>query len=536
MVYYRRIIARIDQHNELSQLPIAEGASFDSHVNEHDPRCHEDTRTNLLNEITRWAHDPHGKGIFWLKGMAGTGKSTISRTIAMNFANSNELGASFFFKRGEKDRGNAARFFTTIVHQLVQKIPEMIPEVCKVINANPGISQKWIKEQFEKLISQPLSVMPCNTAQPPVRVIVIDALDECERDNDIKLILHLLSQIPKLYSVRMRVFLTSRPELPIRLGFEDMADDEHEDLVLHEISKEIIDHDLFVFLKDKLEKIRSHSSLPAGWPGDEKIHFLVDMASPLFIFAATICLFLEDKRLGDTKKKMQSILEFRDSDHASQLERTYLPVLERLEADLTARQKQTLAEQFHLIVGSIITLEEPLSTKDLARILTMPKEEIDGLLDSLHSVLDIPQNSDLPVRLLHLSFRDFLVDPSQSSTTIFAVNEKIIHETLAIKCLELIDSSKSLRRDLCDLYDEGTLRSNISEEHIQSCISPALRYACRYWIDHLRQSGKALQHEQHVFAFLKTHLLHWLEVMSLLERMTEAIAMVLSLQSMLNVG
>jgi len=74
-------------------------------------------------QIEAWADDPGGQCIFWLNGVAGTGKSTISRTIADRFKKQGILGASFFFKRGERDRGNAALFFTTIAAQLVSQKP-----------------------------------------------------------------------------------------------------------------------------------------------------------------------------------------------------------------------------------------------------------------------------------------------------------------------------------------------------------------------------------------------------------------------------
>ena len=101
-------------------LPSVEAAAFDSHVDELDARCHPGTREDLLRQIREWAQDPQGKCIFWLNGMAGTGKSTISRTVAQSFAEDSQLGASFFFKRGEGERGNASRFFTTITLHLVR--------------------------------------------------------------------------------------------------------------------------------------------------------------------------------------------------------------------------------------------------------------------------------------------------------------------------------------------------------------------------------------------------------------------------------
>jgi hypothetical protein len=77
--------------------------------------------------------------------MAGTGKSIISRTVAQNFADKGELGASFFFKRGKGDRGHTGMFFATIATQLVQKLPSLAPHVQNTIEANPGISRKALK-------------------------------------------------------------------------------------------------------------------------------------------------------------------------------------------------------------------------------------------------------------------------------------------------------------------------------------------------------------------------------------------------------
>jgi Mrp family chromosome partitioning ATPase len=67
-------------------LPIANGASFDSHIKEHNLRCIPNTRIELLRYIREWVKDRNGTPIFWLSGMAGTGKPTIARAVAQSFA------------------------------------------------------------------------------------------------------------------------------------------------------------------------------------------------------------------------------------------------------------------------------------------------------------------------------------------------------------------------------------------------------------------------------------------------------------------
>jgi nucleoside phosphorylase len=58
------------------RLPLATGAAFNSYQDELDARCHPSTRVELLRDIYEWAEDANSECIFWLNGMAGTGKST----------------------------------------------------------------------------------------------------------------------------------------------------------------------------------------------------------------------------------------------------------------------------------------------------------------------------------------------------------------------------------------------------------------------------------------------------------------------------
>ena len=323
-------------------LPTVKGASFDSHEEEHNARCLRNTRVALLSQITEWANDKHGKPIFWLNGMAGTGKSTIARTVAQSFADQRRLGASFFFKRGEGERGKATQFFTTIATDLMRRVPGIGPGIRKAIDADPAISEKALKDQFEKLILQPLS--EAAPRQALELAVVIDALDECEQDKDIRAILQLLSRTRDLKPVSLRVFVTSRPELHIRLGFRQMPDGTYEDLILHEVAKQTIEHDICLFLTHELREVREQRSLSQDWPSADQIQALVKLAVPLFIFAATACRYIGDKR-DNPRKRLTRVLGYQKKK-ASKLNATYLPILDQLFKEKDEEDKEELVTKF----------------------------------------------------------------------------------------------------------------------------------------------------------------------------------------------
>jgi hypothetical protein len=536
-----------DVHQEivLAKLRTAEGATYDSHTDADNARCHPGTRVDILQQILAWGTSRDGERIFWLNGMAGTGKSTISRTIAQSLADMGILGASFFFKRGEGDRGRTAFFFTTLIAQLVHQLPSLAPHVRAAIEADFAINEKSAQDQFGKLFADPIrKLQEPRHSEPSALVIVVDALDECDSLEHIKVVIQLLSQAKRFTSVHLRFFLTSRPELPIRLGFNDISG-KYKDLVLHQIPKPVIEHDITAFLQHELSRIRqdynksvtSNRQLSPNWPGAEHVQELVDMAVPLFIFAATVCRFIQDRRLGGPKDQLTKILKHQKSQ-TSNLDATYLPILDQLLVGLRESAKREVAERFKQVVGSIAILASPLPIASLACLLGVSLDTVEVLLDLLHSVLSIPTDPSMPVRLLHLSFRDFLVDPEKGGDEEkypFWVDERQTHELLATQCLKLLSTGDALKKDVCGLHIPGARRSDIDQQTIDACLPLDVQYACQYWVYHWKESKCAIRDGNIVDCFLTRHLLHWLEALSLLGRVSESIVMVNDLLNLLNV-
>ncbi|KAK0263178.1 hypothetical protein LTR35_017571 [Friedmanniomyces endolithicus] len=85
-------LTKLHDKVDLAKLETARGATYDSSAEGDLPRCLQGTQTELLERIGNWTTDTTGKHIFWLCGKAGTGKSTIARTIAQRLDEDGLLG------------------------------------------------------------------------------------------------------------------------------------------------------------------------------------------------------------------------------------------------------------------------------------------------------------------------------------------------------------------------------------------------------------------------------------------------------------
>jgi hypothetical protein len=317
-----------------------------------------------------------------------------------------------------------------------------------------------------------------------------------------------------------------------------LSDTKHKDVVLHNISPSIVEHDIRLFLEDRLQSIGRERCLRAGWPGAEIIVQLVQSASGLFIWAATACRFIRDgKRFA--AKRLETILCSDSNTVAApekHLDQIYITVLESsVSADYTNDEKEEHCRMLRYVLGSVVVLFSPLSAWRLSALLHLQEEDVSQTFEDLHAILNIPKDLTQPLRLHHPSFRDFLLSKDRCSNDSFWVEEKSAHEKLASRCLELMSAPAGLRQDMCSLSKPGALRNEIREETVASSLPPELQYACRYWVEHLMRSQQSIADGDAVHVFLQTHLLHWLEAMSLMGETGECVRLLARLQALVAV-
>lgn len=528
-----------EQDRQLAKLAYAEGAAFDSSHRQYEPHCTPGTRLSLLNVLQEWAAN-HGKCIFWLNGMAGTGKSTIARTFAHELFDQRRLGASFFFSRGTGDLGHAAKFISTIACQLANLSPLIKKYICEAITQHGNVTRQGLRNQWKELILRPLARL---SGQSNLTLtLVVDALDECEHEEDMGTLLQLFIEAKDITTVNLKVFVTSRPETPIRIGFRDMPEIIYQDLILHDIPRSIVEHDICVYLTHELVAIRKERNLPSHWPNDDTTDLLVQKSNGLFIYISTACRFIRDK---DWLPEEQLSLILQDDivgdSPTSRLDNMYTQVLRySVLRNKFGKERDRLSKRFKQIVGPIVILFDVLTSHELANLLSTSESQVDVTLNSLYSVLNIPKDKLLPIRLLHPSFRDFLVNSQRCQDSDISINETTVHEGLAQNCLHVM--SKFLEKNICALKIPGARADELSNIQIDSHIPKYVQYACCYWIDHIlltshdrRKEIGLLRDGGQIHTFLKKHLLHWIEALSLVGKTSQGVLMMTKLESMLQV-
>ncbi|KAJ0413509.1 hypothetical protein BJY00DRAFT_58501 [Aspergillus carlsbadensis] len=530
------------QKKLLDDLSHTDDAVFGLREDRDKPRCLEGTQVSTLNRIQEWSEDPDGRSVLWLQGVAGTGKSTISRTFAAalgdhkrlvsgtRLPDSIRLGASFFFVNTNEDRNSVSTVFPTIARSIARVVPDLEPYLFAALEENEDIHTQTLANQLKKLILDPLRRVQSESPLGLTLIVIIDALDECKPMSDGRKLLSLLGSTKQLQATGLRFFITSRPDPQLRAELDARARKYIQNEILEKIHEAGSDSpdDITLYLRHELGRIRNERAIVGDWPGDANIAKLAHKAQGLFIFASTACRFLNEASRLAGKTLLDSRLAMLLSDKTAGqaplngLDQIYADILRDsvFEDGVLDEEKDILAELFKRVVGSIVMVFEPLSLQAISGLSSTPIQDVKETLACLHSVLAFPRDESAPVLLLHLSFREFLLDGERCRDEYFHVDELASHAMLFQDCLGVMSSL--LWQNLCGL-EPSTYLSDVDPVHISELIPAHLQYACRYWVDHLEKAQVEPYDGGSEHQFLQTHLLHWLEVMALTDRVHEAV-------------
>ena len=477
-------------------MPRAQFVEYDAASPAPRNACTKNTRKALLNKLQVWANDKTTTNVYWLNGMAGTGKTTIAYSFSEILRENGSLGGTFFASHLRVDTSDVRCIIPTISLQLAHYFPSLSHLIMDVVDGGPDCSSWSIGKQFLKFMVKPLTVVFRDTKGVPV--IILDALDEC---SDQSLVAELLSAILKhSKSFPVKFFITSRPELVLKESFDQSLG--HSNFVLHEVEKEVVKSDIELYVKAYLHDKYSRPN----WPAQAELESLVDMCGTLFIYAATVCKYVAQRGRSSMPGRLSDVvkckLESSGLDHPLHI--LYERILHAAYAD--ANDREIL--EINMALTAVVYVYNPLSIGAISALMQMSIEHTQAALSSLNSLIYIPSKFDMPISTFHASFYDFI--SNQDFSTKRYLDPRISHKSLALQCLKLIEKEWSAKHDVPYLA-----KRNCKE------ISESLAYACGSWAFHFTYANNP-NGAGELKDFFQRHLLRWMDCLSILGKLETA--------------
>jgi len=453
--------------------------------------CLQGTRETVLEAIESWVEDFNRPPIFWLNGLAGTGKSAIAQKVVEWCDSHGQLGSSFFCSYDANDYGNLRLIFPALAIELAQKHPRVRSILVSLLRSNPDVVYESHSDQVEKMIVKPLK-----SAEVPA-VIVIDALDEWVNDESQSAILsaveHWIKEMPKV-----KFLVTSRPKPHILASFHlPLLSNLADVFTLHDTAPDLVNNDIRVFLEHELSLLAARKELD-NWPTTAQLDLLCNRAAGLFVFAAATVKFLGHKyTLPDEQYAIISHPPD-DTAHEGKVEGLHRGLsLDSMCTSILQASFRNNDDEDDAILRSVLAtvalVTHPLPPSAIADLICLEVDEVESILGSIQSLLRLHEDPDQPVNPFHKLLSDFLTCPNRCVDERFYVSPRKFHSEIALCCLKLMN------------------------ETLEDDLSVALMYACTSWYIHLAQARDDVTDLIPTLRrFLEERIGAWLEVLDIL--------------------
>ena len=359
------------------------------------------TRQGILDKLVAWVLT-NPTAIFWLAGMAGTGKTSIAVTLSRILEKESGvmMGGGFFCSRsaGSIARTDVRRILPTLAGLLAGKSLDFARALAVELEKDPRVGHKHVGEQIGPLLQKPIAALSGMTL--PL-VFVIDALDECHDQTELAQLIKDIAEFESDAKVKVKFVLTSRPEMHIRgtpvadLRFSSI-------LQLHTISEAEVTSDIRLYIERTLEGCSPDTT----WYTTRDVDALLKLASGLFIFASTVLKFILAResvrgRLERLRKATTAVGV--GTAATATLDRIYEMII--VDASRPDQYDPDELQQVKRVLACILTARTSLSVRALAELMAMQPADLRDSLERLHSVVYLPSEDAEPgLRTLHASF------------------------------------------------------------------------------------------------------------------------------------
>ncbi|KAF9530643.1 hypothetical protein CPB83DRAFT_850675 [Crepidotus variabilis] len=411
---------------------IYQEATHDSSARYPPPKCHPQTRTEIVEFFVNWVKtESPPEQVYWLNAPFGHGKSAIMQTIIdhlIEHGHRDCVAGSFFFGRGKHGRDRIDYLLPSIAYQMAINLPGMREIVNRAMLAEPALPSKSIDVQLACLIINPLLEWASGPYFHHSPSVFIDGLDECDTFDAQLAVLDLITKSLLEHHVPLRFVVASRPEPHIRNHFQQVR--------LSSISKPYEvpndDAEMIIYVKSRSDEIfekRSRIMEEAGvqkpWPSADEINDLVRRASGQYVFLDTIIRFVDTHRFSPADRLNIVLRRLNDPSVFMKMDIIYRLVLEQCPDEYRPLVR--------IIIDTVVFCRKsgfyaPVTVGCIAEISQYSTLQLDLAIESVAAVIKLEQYADhiyvadgtrsivydVTPSFHHLSFYEFLTDKDRS--------------------------------------------------------------------------------------------------------------------------
>lgn len=451
-----------------------------------------------------WSN-PESCQVLWLHGPAGTGKSRlvigIIAELSQQSFNMAPGLAYFFFQSSQQNMSSPTSALRSLIWMLLIQQPHLFSYIRQTLRNAGGnyfntSTVFWsLAEIFKKMLG--------DEHLTPV-ILVLDALDECDETNagnpDAQHLISLISDTLNI-SHKIKWLLSSRPETK---SFY------YKKLINYPALGAIIDVDVQsrsgpveAYIKHKLSELERENDYPKNVLNDISIE-IRERAQNTFLWVSLVFRDIIENKVAE----YDAVEHVRSSPPS--LKNLYTHLMSRVES-----LNRSDPEYCKAVIAAVCFAYRPLSYAEL--------HVVSGLPHNVRLVLIVPKCGSLLtvrngiVHLPHNSTREYLNDFFASKNREGGTDR--FHADIANHSIQAM--SRTLKKNIYNIQPWSEF-SSISVPDQDPLAG--VRYLCEFWVDHLCEGKSRRFDDGTVFSFLGEHLLHWLESLSLINKLPSAVA------------
>lgn len=465
--------------------------------------------------------------LLWIHGDPGKGKTMMTIALIDELArgapkdgNSSDVIVYFFCQSAAEGLDSAAGVLRGLLYGLITEHEDIL----RLVQQEYDVRDQRLFEGPTAMFT--LWTVLCSALQRFTRsriYLMVDAVDECRVQQQDLLKLITSSYAASLQHVKW--LLTSRNEPIIRERLEHGSHQAHTSL---ELNSDPVSRAVESYVAYKAQDLAQRKSYNEVLKHEVMEH-LRTHAEGTFLWVALACQELEKVAGWKTKALLR--------EFPAGLEPLYTRMLEQM-ANIPDDEYVGLC---YRTLRIMTIAQRPLTLKEIAVLGHMQSELCDDM-PSMHNLAS-SCGSFLTIRngvvyFVHQSARDFL--RLGAGMRIFDSSIEDEHLVISRRCVDIM--WQALKKDICDLKMPGILVDEIDQSAIEQHLPGEVQYACTYWVHHLFSTmttsslQTAARDTRWVYEFLRRHLLHWIEALSLIGQFAKGIHSIVRLHNALQVS